>query len=305
MPRKTKEIEMDVEKKGTTKKSTKAKKTSTTAKKETKTTKVTAAKDTKKADSAKTTKKTSAKKSTSTKSTKATATTKKAAPKKSTKTTAASKAKKAPTTTKKSTSTSTRKKKVTKAEKVVPISEYYDLPQKYGTTVVKLLAQTPNTLFVYWEISDADVENFKKIYGDNFLAITTPILIVHNLTNNTSYEVEINDFANSWYLNIEDTDCKYDVELARKMVNSYNTSSSDQNTSNYVEVAHSNNIETPNNHILFEKLKEYVVFEDTGNGHIVKKKLNSFKFLKDMYKFYKEMYKDEFENNPSSGFKNI
>ena len=36
------------------------------------------------------------------------------------------------------------------------ISEYYDLPTKYEKTVVKILAQTPNTLFVYWDISQSD-----------------------------------------------------------------------------------------------------------------------------------------------------
>ena len=34
--------------------------------------------------------------------------------------------------------------------------EYYDLPYRYNETIVKILAQTPKKLFVYWDISDKD-----------------------------------------------------------------------------------------------------------------------------------------------------
>ena len=34
------------------------------------------------------------------------------------------------------------------------ISEYYEIPQKYNETIIKVLAQNPNKLFVYWEISN-------------------------------------------------------------------------------------------------------------------------------------------------------
>ena len=37
----------------------------------------------------------------------------------------------------------------TKKANAVSIVEYYDLPYKYGHTLIKLLAQTPKTLFVY------------------------------------------------------------------------------------------------------------------------------------------------------------
>ena len=40
--------------------------------------------------------------------------------------------------------------------------EYYDLPYRYNKTVVKILAQTPTNLFVYWEISDDDREKLKE-----------------------------------------------------------------------------------------------------------------------------------------------
>lgn len=82
----------------------------------------------------------------------------------------------------------------------VNIVEYYDLPYRYNQTVVKILAQTPNILFVYWDISDTDRNNFISQYGENFFNNTIPVLLIINKTMNYSYEIQINDFANSWYL---------------------------------------------------------------------------------------------------------
>ena len=56
-------------------------------------------------------------------------------------------------------------------------------------------------------------------YGEDFFNNTIPYLTVTNQTKNYSFEVEINDYANSWYINIPDSDCKYDVVLFRKPKN--------------------------------------------------------------------------------------
>lgn len=200
--------------------------------------------------------------------------------------------------TKKTKSATSAKSKTNSAE--IEILEYYDLPYKYGNTLVKLLAQTPKTLFVYWEISDLDIANYKEKYGDNFFFITKPILIVHNLTLDETYEVEINDFANCWYLNIENADCKYDIELARKFIQSPITKTAKKNE--YLFISKSNDLTAPNDHILLEKLVNFVTFRDVSTGEHIKKNIKSFKFLNDLYEFYKNMYKDEILNNPSSNF---
>ena len=221
--------------------------------------------------------------------------------------------KKAATTAKKKTaatkSTTTRKRASTKksAEKTdsdIQILEYYDLPYKYGNTIVKLLAQTPKTLFVYWEISDDDINNFKQQYGDEFFSITKPILIVHNLTLNKTSEVEINDFANCWYLNTEDADCKYDIELARKFTKNISSNAKNAKISvdEYLYVAKSNDLQAPNDHIMFENLTDVVTFKNYKTNETIEENAQSFKFLKDIYKFYQNMYKDELLKNPSSKF---
>ncbi len=110
-------------------------------------------------------------------------------------------------------------KKVTKrVSKPLETVEYYDLPYRYNQTVIKLLAQTPTTLFIYWDISDKDRKTFEEQYGENFFNETRPVLIVHNDTLNYSFEVEINDFANSWYLHVADSKCDYRIELGRRPI---------------------------------------------------------------------------------------
>ena len=147
--------------------------------------------------------------------------------------------------------TSKKEKKVTPLAEVV---EYYDLPYRYNETIVKILYQTPETLFVYWDISDSDRENYIKQYGENFFNITRPVLIVHNDTMNYSFEISINDFANSWYLHINDSKCDYRVELGRRP-NYYNEEATkeiqEKIHTDYIHVSTSNGIESPNDHVLF------------------------------------------------------
>ena len=295
MPRKTKETNeltktvkpskaTDVLKKETTKKATKpakevvtkaktnTKKTSNVAKKTSATSKTIA---TKKGTTTK------AKKSTASKSGAKKPSTKKATTKK--KSTTKSTAKKA--TSKKKTNTSKKQK--------VEIVEYYDLPYRYNQTVIKVLAQTPNNLFIYWDISDKDRENYKLQYGENFFETTKPVLIIHNTTMNYSFEIDINDFANSWYLHVNDADCDYAVELGRRPIYS------NSNIDNYIYVSTSNDMEMPNSHILFDKLGSSVFFKNIKNNSSEKKDILSLSFIKnlgqvyDIYEFYKEIYKDE------------
>lgn len=280
------------EKKATTAKKTTATKSASTAKKAVATTKKAATK------AVKTTKSTVTKNSTTKKA--------ESTPKKASKTAEKSTTTKKASTTKKSasaakkntTAKTTRKSSTSKAKRAVDIKiiEYYDLPYKYGNTIVKLLAQTPNTLFVYWEISNEDIDSFKAKYGEDFFNLTKPILIVHNLTLNKTTEVEVNDFANCWYLNTEEADCKYDIELARRFVNP------PKKSEEYLYIAKSNDLSSPNDHIMFEKLTDTVVFKNYKTNEIVEENITSFKFLRDIYKFYQNMYKDELLKNPSSKF---
>ena len=272
-------------------------------------------KNTKKSTTTKaSTTKTSSKKATTAKiptanaSSKKTAISKTSAKKASTKTTSTKKTTTKKTTAKKTVSKKDTTKKVStkkKTEKKVLPTEYYDLPQKYNKTVVKVLAQTPKTLFVYWEISDDDIEKFKKDYGENFFETTRPVLIIHNDTLNYSFEVEINDFANSWYLHVNDSKSDYRIELGRRPFQVNENIKTD-----YIYVNSSNEIESPNDHILFNNSQKMVYYRNVKTNVETAKPFTSLSFIKnigkiyEIYDLYQELYKNE-ENiedltNPSS-----
>ena len=250
--------------------------TSTTAKKDTK----------KKATTKKTTTKTSTVKKTST--------TKKAATTKKSKTTK----KVATTKTKKTTTTKTTKSRKTTKEilpeeitastdltRKIEILEYYDLPYRYNQTVVKVLAQTPTTLFIYWDISDDDRNRFVEQYGEDFFNNTKPVLVIHNNTMHYSFEIEIDDFANSWYLHVNDANCEYSVELGRRP-KYYNESRHVDIPNNYLYVTSSNTIEAPNDHVLFDKNIKTVYFKDVKTNIVTAKNITSISFLRNMGKIY-------------------
>ena len=287
-----------------------------------------------------TTKTTTTKKATSTKATtakketvKKTTTTKKATAKKATtpkktttqKTTDAKKATVKKTTTPKKVTakkTTTAKKtpakkpaakKSVKVEKVVDsvpfkdVPEYYDLPYRYNHTVIKLLAQNPTTLFVYWDLNDYDRDQLLQTYGDNFFNETYPVLVIHNLTDNYTFEERIDDFANNWYIHVNDSKCTYTVELGRRphqgqsITNKFNDLHTD-----YINLTWSNPIENPNDHVLFYKNHDKLYFKNISNNNVRVYEINlkdDATLVKDIYKNYNLSDQDDrFDmNNPSSG----
>ncbi len=200
--------------------------------------------------------------------------------------------------------------------------EYYDLPYRYNETVVKILAQTPKRLFVYWDIADSDRERYLKAFGESFFYDTYPVLLIHNDDKNYTFEIPINDFANSWYLDINDPKSKYTIQLGRKFkdqsklgyVNKEQVR--DENIvlqNDYLPITTSNTLEVPNDHILFENLKPYVVYRNVKNHEEKLVDISNLEFAKKMgkvyniYEVYKEIYKNEMEDeslldllNPSS-----
>ena len=224
------------------------------------------------------------------------------------------------TTTKKATNTQSSRAKKSANDKITSktvlvkefsSSEYYDLPFNYNQTVVKILAQTPEILFVYWDISEADRKKYIEEYGENFFNETKPVLIITNSTMGYSFEVDINDYANSWYLHVKDAKCEYHIELGRRPI-SYNV----QIPNDYLYVASSNIIEAPNDRILFEESQNMIYYKNVKTNEITSKPVTNLSFLSNMgkiyniYDVYHKIYKDDkFEDatklmgNSSSVFK--
>lgn len=199
--------------------------------------------------------------------------------------------------------------------------EYYDLPYKYNKTVVKILAQTPTNLFVYWEISGEDREKFKNEYGEYFFEITKPVLVIHNLTMNYSFEIDINDFANSWYFHVNDSSCEYKIDLGRRPIpinyNSIPQYNIEKNgpiapvQTPYIYISSSNDLISPNDHVLFNNQNK-IYFRNVKTNKIIEKDFKDFPFIvkddesSNIYELYKKLYQDEIidgrfdKMNPSS-----
>ena len=309
MAKKTKELEPIEEKKAKVEKtsiakSAKSKKTtsakSAKVKKTVATSKVTPSKkaETKKEN---TSKKTENKKASKEKKDKASKTTK-------SKKTEAKKIKNTTAATKKSTS----RKKSTASNKIATKAdfkaEYYDLPFMYNKTVVRVLAQTPKMLFIYWEISDEDRSKLIDSFGENFFNSTKPVLIVYNDTLNYSFEVTIDDFANSWYLHIDDANCEYHVELGRKPINHAQQYNQSVYIPYYIYITSSNEMASPNNKVLFD-FNNTIKFKNVKTGQIIEKDINQFKFItnygifsiQDLYKYLYPNENFEVENIELTG----
>lgn len=205
--------------------------------------------------------------------------------------------------TKNTKTTKSTVKKTQKKSEPVTVLEHYDLPYRYNETIVRILYQTPNTLFVYWDISDEDRNTLIQKHGENVFYDTKPILIVHNITKNYSFEIEINDFANSWYIRTQEPNCSYVIELGRRKIDK---------PEEYIYIHSSNNIVSPNDHILFENVNlGNVLFRNVKTNTLSSKDFGSLKFINDMdklygnlYDVYSRLYKDETINEltmPTSG----
>lgn len=210
-----------------------------------------------------------------------------------------------------------RKAAAAEAKKPEYLLEYYDLPYRYNETIVKILAQTPKKLFVYWDISDNDREKYVKTFGEDFFNKTYPVLLLYNEDKKYVREIVINDFANSWYINIDDSKTKYSIQLGRKFKEKpqyVNMAEMETNKiilhTDYLPIANSNKLEVPNDHVLLETLPRFIVFRNVKTGKEVAKDLGQLKSVlgkaHNVKEFYESHYKDEVTGgifdmaNPSS-----
>lgn len=115
------------------------------------------------------------------------------------------------------------------------------------------MAQTPKKLFAYWDISDNDISLYVNNYGEEFFGSTKPILIVENIKTGNISEIDIDPFANSWYIDIEDNSSLYVIKYARKVLTNLicKNTTNDNNiptlySGNIIHFATSNNIISPN-----------------------------------------------------------
>lgn len=125
-------------------------------------------------------------------------------------------------------------------ETAIKKSELPEIPWSYGDTRIVALARDPYWLFVYWEISEATKDAVCRQHGPHAWEETQPVLRVYDTTNlyffesRQAMEIQINDFANNWYINTGQPNHTYLVELGRLLPDG-----------TYIFIARSNLVTTP------------------------------------------------------------
>lgn len=204
--------------------------------------------------------------------------------------------------------TKEKKSSVKKEKSVTPeyLLEYYDLPYRYNETIVKILAQTPKRLFVYWDISDKDREKYVKTFGNDFFYKTYPVLLLYNEDKKYIKEIPINDFANSWYIDIQDPKNKYTIQLGRKFIGTpevINMEAFEEEKiilrTDYLPFADSNKLEVPNDHVLLECLPRFITFRNVKTNQETVRDLRSFKDIFGSSYNVKEFYQDQYDEELS------
>lgn len=115
-----------------------------------------------------------------------------------------------------------------------------EIPHSYGDTYITAIARDPYWVFAHWEVSEATKEDIRKRYGHDTWGSSRPVLKVYDATNlyyfdsREAVEIQINSFANNWYVNTGVPGHSYFIELGRILPDGI-----------YIFIARSNMVSTP------------------------------------------------------------
>ena len=133
----------------------------------------------------------------------------------------------------------------------------YLLPSEYGENKIMLMTRDPHCLYAYWEISNNKINIFRKELGNEIWERSVPALKITNISKNTSFFIKINDFSNSWYINVSDSDCLYAAEIGRKLGEGL-----------FINIASSNYIATQQEKASSSNNAYFVNYKDLRNGKL-------------------------------------
>lgn len=102
------------------------------------------------------------------------------------------------------------------------LEEQKHVPWGYGDSKIVLLTKDPHWLYAYWEITDAKKEEIIRNFGNDVFVNSHPYLRIYDLTTPTKathFDLEINEDARNWYINVANANHLYKVALGRKRPN--------------------------------------------------------------------------------------
>jgi len=129
------------------------------------------------------------------------------------------------------------------------------MPSGYGDSQITLLARDPYWLYAYWELSPESKDAFIRDFGLELWEKSVPALKVTNISKNESFFVRINDFSDSWYINVNDPNCLYVAELGRKVSERF-----------FISIANSNYVSTPGCSVSSNTAAYFINYNDLKNG---------------------------------------
>jgi Uncharacterized protein conserved in bacteria len=136
-----------------------------------------------------------------------------------------------------------------------------------------LLARDPHWLYVYWEISDDRRKLLLDEFGMDFMERSIPVLKITNITKNDYFYVRINEFSNSWYLNVPDSNSIYVVEIGRKISDNF-----------FISILNSNSTITPNDSLSYDTTACFVNYTDLRDGKLSLEDAKKYDFKEFTYK---------------------
>lgn len=140
-----------------------------------------------------------------------------------------------------------------------------ELPPGYDDNAITLMVRDPNWLYVYWEISHTKREELKRQYGERIFYESQPILRVYDITaiefdganDHRHFDVMINDYANNWYIKVDQPNCTFCVDIGRIL-----------GDGSFVHMARSNYGTTPRNHLSDKIDPEWMMIGELFGGNI-------------------------------------
>lgn len=132
--------------------------------------------------------------------------------------------------------------KFSHAEKVYPARVMpQELPSSYDQDKIILQVRDPRWLHAYWELKNQTIENLKNNLGDEFHR-AKKVLRVYDVTNiifnganaNSFFDITVNDYANSWYIDTNGPGRSWCVDLGLMLPNG-----------RFITIVRSNVVQTP------------------------------------------------------------
>ena len=113
----------------------------------------------------------------------------------------------------------------------------WTIPTVYGLDRLVLMPKDPHWLYTYWELTSSLYETMRATYGDSWEQGRMVLRLFH-LDNGNIRDIDIDDYADNWYLSVDNADQRYRAELGRLLADG-----------SFIPLLQSNTVRTPRDSI--------------------------------------------------------